>query len=149
MSGYIDTTYMAGIPARGRLTRQSGGNAYEWAKKIQKQQTGGSRSVRPRPMLATPDQMGGLSLKDVGHGLKVAWDWAKKNKPLEKINGLLDSVVPASAKSNPIYSNIRNVTGAVSKQLGINDDEQKRKRVTRQVGGKNKGGKKKKGKSKK
>ena len=65
------------------------------------------------------NQAGGLKFRDVVHGVENAYKWVKKNKPIQKLNSILDKAVPASVKSNPIYSNIRNVTGTLSDQLGI------------------------------
>lgn len=59
------------------------------------------------------NQAGGLSLKDVGKGISTAYNWARKNKPIKKLNEFVDKVVPANLKAHPIYSGIRNATGAL------------------------------------
>jgi hypothetical protein len=46
-------------------------------------------------------QDGGLSLGDVGHGIKKAWDWAKKNKPITKIDEFVDKVAQLKLKVRP------------------------------------------------
>jgi hypothetical protein len=63
-------------------------------------------------------QDGGLSLGDVGRGIKKAWDWAKKNKPITKIDEFVDKVAPAQIKSSPYYQGFKRVTDA-AKQAGF------------------------------
>jgi hypothetical protein len=63
-------------------------------------------------------QDGGLSLGDVGHSIKKAWDWAKKNKLITKIDEFVDKVAPAQIKSSPYYQGFKRVTNA-AKQAGF------------------------------
>ena len=64
--------------------------------------------------ITLPPQAGGkITLKDIGKGLETAYNWARKNKPVKKLNAFIDKVVPANVKANSIYSGIRNATGVI------------------------------------
>jgi hypothetical protein len=94
---YIDTTYMPGIPASGKIPAGAG------RKRRSHHQAGGK-----------------VHFKDIVHGAEKVINWAKEHQPIGHLDDFLEKTVPIGASANPVYRVIKGVTSA-GKAMGFGD----------------------------